>query len=144
MFLHLSFPLTLECPIKLCLVSSRALILNLQSLQSSFRTPLPKAGLCQQWLQLLLPNLLLIVFSWLWPNIWGKAPHGGFILFEVIKSITVEKMPQSRGLFRSRSVTVACPMEQEVEGKRLAQVIKLKVYPSDSSFKWGFTSKSFH
>lgn len=56
-------------------------------------------------------------------------------MFEVIKSITVEKMPQSRGLFRSRSVTVACPMEQEVEGKRLAQVIKLKVYPSDSSFK---------
>ena len=41
----------------------------------------------------------------------------------MIKSIIVEKMPQSRWLFRSRSVAVACPMEQEVEGKRLAHVI---------------------
>lgn len=41
----------------------------------------------------------------------------------MIKFIIVEKMPQSRWLFRSRSVAVACPMEQEVEGKRLAQVI---------------------
>lgn len=52
----------------------------------------------------------------------------------MIKFIIVEKMPQGRWLFRSRSVAVACPMEQEVEGKKLAQVIKLKAYSSDSSF----------
>lgn len=66
-----------------------------------------------------------------------SAPQGIYFgwWFEVIKSIIVEKMPLSRWLFRSRRLAVACPMEQEVEGKRLAQVIKLKAYPSDSSFK---------